>query len=210
MKYLGRLVHFVMPLSILLIFHYAPTADTHGEIGKLIFFHVPLAWNATIAFLLAGFCSIVFIVRNSQPLIATARFSVEIGVLFTILATASGSIWSKISWGSFWNWDPRQTSIVILMLIYIASISLNASLKGHPNRDNIVSAYLIIAMVTLPFLIIVFPKIFGSLHPQSGSIVVDYRTKISLITSVVAFTLLYFALMSIKLRMHFLKEENSQ
>ncbi|MCX7679486.1 MAG: cytochrome c biogenesis protein [Spirochaetes bacterium] len=209
MKHAARLVHFAMPIAIIMAFCYAPTPDLHGETGRLLFFHVPLAWTSTFAFAVAGCCAIAFIFRKRLQLEAIARFSVEIGLLFTILATASGAIWSKLSWGSFWNWDPRQTSIIMLMLIYLASISLNASLKDHPSRATIVSAYLIIAFVTLPFWIIVFPKIFGSLHPQSGSLVADFPTKISLVCSVVAFTLLYLTFITIKLRLFLLYNDEA-
>lgn len=202
MKHIARLIHIAMPVSIVLAFRYAPAAEVHGEAGRLLFFHVPLAWTATIGFLVAGALSIAFLLSGRDSHEITARFSAEIGLFFTVLATASGSIWSKLSWGSFWNWDPRQTSIIILMLIYLAYFSLNASLRGNAGRGKITSAYLIIAMASLPFLIAVFPRVFGSLHPHSGSLVADVPTRLTLIASLAAFTLLYLQILSIRQRIH--------
>jgi heme exporter protein C len=205
MKYIARLVHIIMPVSIFLAFRYAPIADVHGISGRLLFFHVPLAWSAALAFFVAGMCSIFFLLRNSDSTEATARFSAEIGLMFTLLATISGSVWSKLSWGSYWNWDPRQTSIIILMLIYVAYFSLHSSLRGNEGRAKITSGYLIIAMASLPFLVAIFPRVFGSLHPQSGSLTADLPTKLSLIVALFAFTLLYLQLLSLRRRMHHLE-----
>ncbi len=202
MKFLARLVHIAVPVSIFLSFRYAPVAEAHGETGRLLFFHVPLAWTAMLAFLVAGFSSLLFIMKGRDSFETTARFSAEIGLFFTLLATASGSIWSKLSWGSYWNWDPRQTSIIILMLIYLAYFSLNSALRGNDGRARITSAYLIIAMTSLPFLIAVFPRIFGSLHPHSGSLTADVPTRLTLIVSLVAFTLLYLQFLSLRKRIH--------
>lgn len=202
MKLIARLVHIVMPLSIFLAFRYAPITEIHGEAGRLLFFHVPLAWTATLAFLVSGVFSVAYLLKGLDSFESTARFSAEIGLFFTVLATASGSIWSKLSWGSFWNWDPRQTSIIILMLIYLAYFSLNSSLRDSNSRGRITSAYLIIATTSLPFLIAIFPRIFGSLHPHSGSLVADVPTRLTLIVSLTAFTLLYLQFLSLRHRIH--------
>lgn len=207
MKHIARLQHLAMPVSIIMAFCYAPVPEIHGETGRLLFFHVPMAWTASLAFLVSGISSTMYLIHKNDASEATARFSAEIGLLFTVLATASGSVWSKLSWGSFWNWDPRQTSIIILMLIYIAYFSLDSSLRGNEARGRITSAYLIIAMASLPFLVAVFPRVFGSLHPQSGSLTADIPTKITLIVSSAAFTLLYVQLLSFRKRMYAL--ENS-
>lgn len=205
MKHIARLIHIAMPVSVYLAFRYAPTAEVHGESGRLLFFHVPLAWTATLAFLVSGFSSIAFLIKGRDSFEINARFSAEIGLFFTVLATASGSVWSKLSWGSFWNWDPRQTSIIILMLIYLAYFSLNSSLRGSDGRGRITSAYLIIAMTSLPFLIAVFPRMFGSLHPHSGSFTSDVPTRLTLIASSAAFTLLYMQLLSLRRRIQLYK-----
>ena len=142
MKHIARLVHIAMPATVVMAFLYAPAADVHGETGRLLFFHVPLAWIAALAFAVAGAFSIAHLADRKgrfAHLDARARHSASVGLAATVLATATGSVWAKMSWGSYWNWDPRETSIVILMLIYIAYFSLDscAGGKGKPRTRRL-------------------------------------------------------------------------
>lgn len=203
MKHIARLVHIAMPATVVMAFRYAPAADVHGETGRLLFFHVPLAWVAALAFAVAGALSIAHLADRSgryAHLDVKARHSASVGLGATMLATATGSVWAKMSWGSYWNWDPRETSIIILMLVYIAYFSLDSALVGRENRGRITSAYLIVAMAVMPFFIIIFPRLFGSLHPQSGSLETDPATRVTLLVSIAAHTLLYFYIFSLKNR----------
>jgi heme exporter protein C len=205
MKHIARLVHIAMPATVVMAFLYAPAADVHGETGRLLFFHVPLAWVAALAFAVAGVLSIVHLADRKghfAHLDAKARNSASVGLAATVLATATGSVWAKMSWGSFWNWDPRQTSIIILMLIYIAYFSLDSALAGKENRGRVASAYLIMALAAMPFFLIIFPRLFGTLHPQSGSLETDIATRITLLASIAAHTLLYLYLFSLKNRIY--------
>ena len=98
-----------------------------------------------------------------------ARAASAIGLLFTFLATVTGSIWAKFSWGTFWNWDPRESSILILLLIYIAYFLLRSLLEeSEEKKARIGAVYNIIAFVTVPFLMFVLPRITQSLHPGSS------------------------------------------
>ncbi|RPI97538.1 MAG: cytochrome C biogenesis protein, partial [Spirochaetales bacterium] len=122
--------------------------------------------------------------------------------LTAVLATASGSVWAKLMWGSYWNWDPRQTSIVILLLIYSAYFSLRSALEGKPARGRLSAAYIIIAMTAMPFFVFVVPRVFPSLHPDpvinpDMKIHLEIEMKLTLLISVVAFSLLYFYLLEI-------------
>ena len=93
--------------------------------------------------------------------------SAELGFLFCILATVTGAIWAKFNWGSFWNWDPRQTSIFILLMIYSAYFVLRSSISEKVKRARISSVYSILAGVTVPFFIFILPRITSGLHPGS-------------------------------------------
>ncbi len=207
MKHIARLLHIAMPAAIIMAFLYAPTAEVHGAPGRLLFFHVPMAWISALAFLTAGLLSMAHLAGRGRFLDSTARHSAEAGLAFTFLATASGSVWSKLSWGSYWNWDPRQTSIVFLMLIYIAYFSLDSALRGKTNRGRIASAYLILAMAVMPFFVFLFPRFLGmSLHPQSGTLETDPATRITLLVSIAAHTLLYLHILSLRNRTHRLEQ----
>ena len=91
------------------------------------------------------------------------------GELEQALATITGSIWARFSWGTFWNWDPRETSIFILLLIYAAYFMLRSLLEESDDKKaRIAAVYNIIAFVSVPFLMFVVPRITQSLHPGGG------------------------------------------
>jgi len=180
-----------------------PLIQGLGELGRNILFHVPMSFVAFIAFLLATIYSIIFLRTKKMDYDYRARAASAIGLLFTILATVTGSIWARFSWGTFWNWDPRETSIFILLLIYVAYFLLRSLLEeGEEKKARIAAVYNIIAFVTVPFLMFVLPRITQSLHPGSsgteapvinlsGKTHTDPILSYILWTNVVLFTLLF-------------------
>lgn len=194
-----------MPLSIYMAFMWAPPAEILGDAGRILYFHVPLAWVSTLAFIISGVYSIIYLYdekKNFFLIDEKAYNSAVLGMIFMILTVITGSIWSKISWGAYWNWDPRQTSIIILLLIYVAYFSLSAALADNPSRGKLASSYLVIAMAAVPFLIFIVPRVYTSLHPDTiinpdNAVKLDDRMKITLLVSSVSFTFLFFYLLSI-------------
>ncbi len=130
-------------------------------------FHIPSAWTAVLAFLVSMVYSIKYLRKNRAEFDVIASSSAAIGLLFSLLATVSGMIWAKFDWGSFWNWDPRETSIFILLLIYGAYFSLRQALDDPEKRAKASSVYSIIAFVTVPFLIFALPRLSAGAHPGS-------------------------------------------
>jgi heme exporter protein C len=155
-----------MPTVILMALLWVPPAEFLGEASRILYFHVPVAWLSVVSFVIAGYHSVMILFSKQD--IGEREFRAYNGALagtvFTVLAVITGSVWAKISWGSYWNWDPRETSIVILMLIYTSYFSLYSALKDNPNRPGICSVYLIIAMITMPFFVFVIPRVYPSLH----------------------------------------------
>jgi heme exporter protein C len=146
-----------------------PLIQGLGELGRNMLFHVPMAMVAFIAFVVAMVNSILYLRRKKADYDRRARAASAAGLLFTILATVTGAIWAKFSWGSFWNWDPRQTSIFILLLIYFAYFILRSLLEeSEDKKARVAAVYNIIAAVSMPFLMFVVPRITQSLHPGGG------------------------------------------
>ena len=196
--FIYRLDFIFMPVVIYMSFMWAPPAAILGDASRIIYFHVPVAWVSVAAFIVAGLNSIILLLSKNGAAEREymAYNSAVAGMVFTILTVITGSIWAKISWGSYWNWDPRETSIVVLMLIYIAYLSLYSALKENPNRGRISAVYLIIAMITMPFLVFIIPRIYPSLHPdtiinQEKKIHLEAAMRVTLFTSIITFTLLY-------------------
>ena len=205
---IGRLVYVVMPVAIYLAMMWAPPAALLGDTSRIVYFHVPVAWGGVLAFAVAAVYSIIYLKdRNTRwaCLDEKAANSAAIGLLFTVLATITGSLWAKMSWGSYWHWDPRETSIAYLLLIYVAFMSLWALLKDNPRRGMISSVYLILAMVTVPFFVFIAPRMTDSLHPNTlinaeRKMQMEPTMRITLFVSVAAFTLLYVYMLAIRNR----------
>lgn len=146
-----------------------PMIQGLGELGRNMLFHVPMSMVAFFAFLLGTIYSILYLVKKDFDYDRRARAASAGGFLFTALATVTGSIWARFSWGTFWNWDPRETSIFILLLIYGAYFMLRSLLEeSEDKKARIAAVYNIIAGVSMPFLIFVVPRITQSLHPGGG------------------------------------------
>lgn len=195
------LIFLIMPSVFTMALVWAPPAEFLGESSRILYFHVPAAWLSALSFLFAGYHSIMILIRKDGTDEREFRSynAAYAGTLFTILTLISGSIWAKISWGSYWNWDPRETSILILLLIYISYFSLYSALKENPGRTNITSVYLLIAMITMPFFVFIIPRVYLSLHPDTiinaqGKIHLDPVMKLTLFLSIGVFTLFYLYL----------------
>lgn len=176
-----------------------------GEKARIIFFHVPMAWVAVIAFIIAMIYAIRFLQTKNLEDDLKSSSSAGLGFLFCILATLTGSLWAKFSWGSFWNWDPRQTSIFVLLLIYGSYFALRSATDGIQRRATLSSVYAIIAGLTSPFFIFILPRLAGSLHPDpiinvEGKIHMNTTMLILFLASLIGFTALYLWIMQLRIR----------
>ncbi|MGD9489307.1 MAG: cytochrome c biogenesis protein [Calditrichaceae bacterium] len=190
-------------LVILGAFLYAPIAKGLGEYTRVLYFHVPTAWITVIAFFVAAFFSILYLKKRDIKYDMFAEGANEMGLLFGVLATVTGSIWAKASWGSFWNWDPRETSIFILLLIYAAYFALRSAIEQPDRKAALSAVYSLLAFVTVPFFIFIVPRIYSSLHPdplinQEGKIHMDGKMLTVFLSSLSGFTVLFFWILKLK------------
>ncbi len=193
----------VLIAGILIPIPYIPAL---GDKARIIYLHVPMSWIAVLAFLISMINSIRYLKSRDMDKDVIAYSSAEIGFIFTILATVTGSLWAKFNWGSFWNWDPRETSIFILLLIYGAYFSLRSAIENPEQKAKLSSVYSIIAFVTVPFFIFIMPRIVESLHPEDT--IVDKQGKITMnplmltifLSSLAGFTMFFAWLLNLKVR----------
>jgi heme exporter protein C len=137
------------------------------ERARNIYFHVPTAWIAQLAWFVALFYAIIYIRKRRLEDDARAATAAALGALFCILATTTGAVWAKFNWGMFWNWDPRQTSIFIVLVIYGAYFALRSAMDGDDSRARFSAIYLILLAVPVVYLMFVLPRMSESLHPGS-------------------------------------------
>jgi heme exporter protein C len=121
---LGWLLLPLMVLDLYLIFLYAPRELVQGDAQRIFYIHVPMAWIAYLAFGIVAVASMAYLRTRSAKWDRLARASAEIGVLFTTLVLITGSIWAKPIWGTWWTWDARLTTTLILWFIYVSYLML--------------------------------------------------------------------------------------
>ena len=207
------LLWLLMCLMISGAFLYAPLAEGFvGESSRILFFHVPMAWVAFVAFLVAGVWSARYLFgRREQRFDRAARVAVELGLLFSLLATVTGAIWARIMWGAYWNWDPRQTSIAIAMLFYGAYLALRAAVPDGETRGRLAAAYAVLGLVVAPFLFFVLPRMGGfSLHPEpvlntTGKVEMEGRMLQVLLAGAAIYTGVFFWLHGLQCRIESLR-----
>jgi heme exporter protein C len=178
--------------------------------ARNIFFHVPVAWTSVLGFLVALFYGFKYLRTKNLDYDIKSVSSAGLGMMFCLLATMTGSIWAKFNWGSFWNWDPRETSIFILLLIYGAYFALRSALGSDEVRARLSAVYAILAGLTAPFFIFIMPRIVGGLHPgakgdASGSTPVAQlhmppNMRIVFFAGLIGFSLFFIWLLNVRIR----------
>jgi heme exporter protein C len=196
-------------------FYVHPAEGFIGESSRIVFFHVPMAWISVLAFLVSCIASVMYLKRREPRDDIRAAVSAGLGLLFAVLATTTGAVFAKIMWGAYWNWDPRQTSITILLLIYAAYLALRGAVADPERRASLSAVYAILAFVTVPFLVFVVPRIYWSLHPDTiintrGANEFDARYTQVLMASLVGFTGLYVWLYTIGCRVEAIRQRRHQ
>ncbi|NTV47288.1 MAG: cytochrome c biogenesis protein CcsA, partial [Chlorobiales bacterium] len=122
------------------------------ETTKNMYFHVPMSITATVAFLTSMVFSVRYLRRKDLDDDIKAESAASLGLLFNILAMATGSIWAKFMWGAYWHWDPRQSTIFVLLLIYAAYFALRSAVEIPEKRASLAAVYNIFAFPSVIFL----------------------------------------------------------
>ena len=169
-----------------------------GEASRIFYYHIPQAWISVLAFAMSMIYSIKYLKNRSLSDDDNAVTTAGLGFMFCLLATITGAIFAKVTWGSFWNWDPRETSVFILLMIYGAYFALRGAIAEEEKRAALSAVYAVFAFITVPFLIFVVPRIVPSLHPTDS--IVDENIKFTMgatvrtifFSSLVVFTAVYF------------------
>ncbi|MEN6386114.1 MAG: cytochrome c biogenesis protein [Phycisphaerales bacterium] len=148
------------------VFFIVPPVEGLGEKVRIVFFHIPAAWISVMAFVLSALWALRYLNTHQIEYDRKSATAAGLGFFFCLLATISGALFAKITWGAYWNWDPRQTTIFILLLLYGASFALRTAIHDIDQRAKISSAYSLLSIVVMPFLVFVIPRYYSSLHPS--------------------------------------------
>jgi heme exporter protein C len=203
---LGALTALGMILSIWGAFLLAPTDAVQGDVQRIFYFHVPLAWDAYLAFFIVFVASIVYLWRKDERWDWLARASAEIGTIFTTLTLIIGSIWGRAVWGTWWQWDPRLTTTLILWFIYVGYLMLRSSSGAASSGARAAAVLGIVGFVDVPidYLSVTW---WRSLHPAStyimdnGSAALPPAALFAFFVSLITFTLLFAFLLVLVYRL---------
>jgi heme exporter protein C len=179
---------------------WAPTDAVQGDVYRVIYVHVPTAWLAYLAFVVVFLASVGWLWTRRPWFDALAVASAEIGVLFTGLFIVAGSIWAKPTWGVWWTWDPRLVTTAVMFCMYLGYLLLRSLSNDFERRATRAAVLGIIAVVDIP---IVHLSVLwmNSVHQLptvariGASPALDAQMGMTLGVSVIAFTLVYFALL---------------
>ena len=149
---------FAIPAAILFIaglyvgFFVAPTDFQQGEAYRIIFIHVPAAWMGMLLYVLMAMYAAIGWAFNAR-LSSMMASSISItGAMFTLLSLVTGSLWGKPTWGTWWVWDARLTSTLILLFLYIGFLSLQAAIDDQRRADKAGAVLAIVGVINVPII----------------------------------------------------------
>ena len=205
-------------VALYLVFGYAPREAVMGDVQRVFYFHVAAGWVGGLAFLLTAVASAIYLARRQRRWDLLAMASVEIGVVFTFINIASGSIWARPVWNTWWTWDPRLVTATIMELLYVTYLMLRQGIDDPDRRARFGSVYGIAAFLSVPitFLSIRFfrtihPVVIGSNDPSAqGAFDMTSRMLQAFMFSLLTFTFIYVTLLWHRVRLGRLAEQVEQ
>jgi heme exporter protein C len=212
----GRLVPWLTAVTLILLgiglylsFFVAPPDYQQGETVKIMFIHVPAAWLAMFGYMLIAAAALGTLVWRHPVADVAAKTAAPIGATFTFIALVTGSLWGKPMWGTYWVWDARLTSVLVLFLLYLGLLALWQAIE-EPGRAGRAAAILaLVGAVNVP--IIHYSVVWWNTLHQPASVfrmggpTIDPALLAPLLVMAVAFTLLFILLHLLSMRAEILR-----
>jgi len=155
----GKMIPFFVVLAIVLLiaglyvgFFVAPTDFQQGEAYRIIFIHVPAAWMSMFLYVVMAFWAGIGLAFNTRLSSMFATAIAPTGAMFTFLALWTGALWGKPMWGTWWVWDARLTSELILLFLYIGFMSLQAAIDDPRRADKAGAILALVGVVNIPII----------------------------------------------------------
>ena len=149
-RIVGGVTLAALAAGLVMGFGVAPREITQGNVQRVMYVHVPSVWVAYLAFAVVLVASIVYLTRRADGADRVAHASAEVGVLFTGLTIATGSIWGKPTWGTWWTWDARLTSVSILFVMYLGYLLLRGMIEDRERGARYAAVLGIVAAFNIP------------------------------------------------------------
>lgn len=186
-----------------LIFYKTPIVPSMGIVQKIMYLKLPCIWNSFLAFTIAFVSSVVYLWKRVEIADIIALCSVEIGIIFCGITLVTGSIWAKPTWNTYWTWDARLTTTLILFLIFVGYLLLRKFTDYGDQQARLSAVIAIIGFLDIP--LIHFSVVWWrTLHQPSTMLssqknVIDRPLLIALLISVLAFSFLFSFLLATRI-----------
>lgn len=182
----------------------SPPDYQQGDSVRIMYVHVPSAWMSMMIYVVMAGASASFLIWRHPLADIAARASAPLGAGFTLITLITGSLWGKPMWGTWWEWDARMTSVLVLFFMYIGYIALSDSYAVQERGRKICAIMALVGFVNIP--IIRFSvEWWNTLHQpasiiRSGGVAIDGSMLIPLFLMGIAFMLLYFMLLFVRMK----------
>lgn len=182
----------------------SPPDYQQGETVRIMYVHVPAAWMAMFTYLLLAICGAVALIWRHPLADIAAEAAAPLGAGFTFIALASGSLWGKPMWGTYWVWDARLTSFLLLFFLYLGHIALTHAFDDRQRGRRSAAVLAIVGAINLP--IIKFSVDWWNTLHQPASLMrldgprIDPAMLWPLLMMVIGFQLLFFALLVLRMK----------
>jgi heme exporter protein C len=157
----------------------APTDFQQGEAYRIIFIHVPTAWMSMFIYFVMACWSALAIAFNTRLSAMMAQALAPTGALMTVIALVTGALWGKPTWGTYWAWDARMTSELVLLFLYLGIIALRGAIDDSRRADRACGLLTIVGVVNLP--IIYFSVVWWNTLHQGATISLTVAPKMAAI-----------------------------
>jgi heme exporter protein C len=216
----GKLIPWVGAICAILLLYglygalvLAPADYQQGDSFRIIYIHVPAAWMSLFIYVLMAVCGVITLVWRMKMAEVVLITSAPIGAAFTFLALVTGSLWGKPMWGTWWVWDGRLTSELILLFLYLGVIALHNAIEDRQTAAKAVAILAIVGVVNVP-IIHYSVEWWSTLHQgptitklDKPSIHIDML--IPLLVMALAFKLYYVVAMLMRARVELLERERN-
>lgn len=195
LPWLGGLTAILLAIGLYMSFFTAPADYQQGETVRIMFIHVPFAWLAMFCYSMIAISSIGSLIWRHPLADVSAKAAAPIGAAFTFLALVTGSLWGKPTWGTYWVWDARLTSVLVLFFLYLGLIALWNAIEEPSKAGRAAAILALVGVINIP--IIKFSVDWWNTLHQPASITrfdkpaIDPSILTPLLVMAAAFTLLF-------------------
>jgi heme exporter protein C len=204
LPWLTALTAAVLALGLYQAFFVSPADYQQGETVRIMFVHVPAAWLSMFGWTLMSIASLGVLVWRHPLADVAAEAAAPVGAAFTLIALVTGSLWGRPMWGTWWEWDARLTSVLVLFLMYLGVIALRAALDEPSRAAKLVAILTLVGFINIP--IIKFSvDWWNTLHQPASIVRMDGPTihpaiLVPLLVNALGFTLLFITLHLVLMR----------